>query len=133
MAGDSIGAEVEYGKAKARIFGITSPQILLAIIILIGFGLVLWAMDERAKERREDLKRYVTMHTTTQTLLGTVIENQKLIINTIRTSEEAAREGKDEMIFVLTRTQAQREALRLEMPQTLRRKLNERDLRSRMQ
>lgn len=127
MEDDRVAAEAEYGKARVRLVGITSPQVLLALLIVIGFVLLWWAIEERSRERREDLKRYVTMHTTTQTLLGTVIDNQTLIIKTIRMSEDAAREGRDEMIFVLTRTQAQREALKLEMPQTLRRKLNDRN------
>lgn len=130
MAEETGSAELAAGSWKVIFRGIDTKIVLLVVLILvISAGVTYqWDQDRRLDRERDRDSRtmYLEQHKITQGLLNSVIANQKAIIDIITANGLATKEDIAEMTYVLTLTQQRREALRLEMPHTLRRKINER-------
>jgi hypothetical protein len=111
------------GGWKARLLGDTKI-ILLALVIIgcTGVWVYLWAEGQRID--REARKELGSQHQVTQALVGQSIASQKAIINILEQNQKANKEDIGELTYVLTLPQSKREALKLEMPWSLRKKVN---------
>ena len=127
MQDETGSAEVEApGGWKARFTGIDTKIVLLAALIVVCLGIVIWAWHEDRIQDAAQRKLFVDQHKITQTLLSTVITNQSVVIDLIKDSQRASKDDIGEVTYMLTLDQKRRESLRLEMPMSLRRKLNDR-------
>ena len=121
--------EFKWRNFSLRFFSMDTRTILLAFLILACtayIGLQWW---EDKQVNAASKVEYLAAHKTTQTLLTNVIDNQKATLMLIQESQRQNAhvvDSVDETAYILTLTQQAREKLRLEMPQSLRRKMNER-------
>ena len=119
------------GGWKVRLSGIDTKVVLVALLISVIFGVTAfqWSIDREVDKAAR--LNYSDQHKITQSMLSSVITNQRAIIDLVKESKDESRQSSKEMTneisFMLSRTQSQREALKLEMPQSLRRKINERE------
>ncbi len=125
--GDDNGSAVEVtapGGWKARLIGGDTKIILLGLLIIVGVGAIVFNFEEDRRISRDERGKFADQHKVTQTLLGTVITNQRAIMDQIKEQQSNNRDELGEIIYVLTLSPDQRDRLKLEMPSTLRRKLN---------
>ena len=109
---------------KAKLFGMDTKIVLLAIIMLLGTAMVVWNFEEDRRVAREERGKFGDQHKITQSLLGTVITNQRAMMEQIKDQQANNRSELSEITYILTLSQQERDRLKLEMPNTLRRKLN---------
>ena len=125
--GDDNGAAVEVnapGGWKAKLTGADTKIILLGLLFIAGIGTMAYNFEEDRRTGREERGKFADQHKVTQTLLGTVIANQRAIMDQIREQQSNSRDELGEITYILTLTQEQRDRLKLEMPMSLRRKMN---------
>ena len=124
---DAGGIEIKGpGGWGARFFGVDTKTVLLGLLMLLAMGVIAYEWQQDRVTDKDARAGYMEQHKTTQALLGSVIENQKAIIALIHDSQRLTSDSISETTYMLTLDQKRREALRLEMPQSLRRKMNER-------
>jgi len=122
----SIGYGPAYAKAKGPAFDMRLALLvaLLLTIIAVGFFFVWTEVRQHDRAEVELSKQYLANHKLTQDLLTQVINNQAKIISEIAFSNKeiktAVEESGASTAYVLTLTQSQREALKLEMPRLIR-------------
>jgi len=110
----------------ARFVGMDTKILLLALV-LTGMFLVAayeWEQDRRATKERTAI--FLSAHNTTQAMLQQVLTTQAAIIDLYKQSAMDRRDDVGEIVYMLSLPQTKRESLRLDMPEKLRRKLNER-------
>ena len=114
------------GGWKASLRGVETPHIVIGLLIIFCTALVLWQLNEREKARTQDKAIFIKMHETTHSLLGGISNNQLRTIETVRNSITSNEDSAQMIVYVLTLKQGEREALKLSMPNGLRRQLNNR-------
>ena len=118
--------EVQAGSWKARFIGVDTKTILVAVLILVALGGIAYQREEDRRTDRENRSMYLEQHKVTQGMIGSMITNQRAIMDMIQQTKAQNHDDIGEVAWLMTKTQAQREALKMEMPQSLRKKLNER-------
>lgn len=121
--------EFQWKNFHLHFFGMDTRTILLGLLMLActAYIGVNWWEDRQIDAASK--KDYLAAHKLTQTILSTVIDNQQATLSLIRESQKQSNhivDSVDETAYILTLTQQRREALHMEMPQSLRKKLNER-------
>ena len=125
--GETASAEIAGpGGWKARLSGVDTPYIVLGLLMILCTLIVLWQIDEQNRSRERDAVRFLEAHRTTQNLLGGITRNQMLIIEAVKNSFTAAEEATERLVYVFSLKPAEREALKLSMPASLRKQLNSR-------
>ena len=112
-----------------RLSGIDVGNVLVSILVVVVLGVAGFAWNDGRNSDEKSKVEYLAAHKATQVLLATVIANENAIMNTIQQMQAQnvkIAESVDDTSYILTLTQQQREKLHLEMPYSLRRKLNER-------
>ena len=125
--GDDNGSAVEVtapGGWKARLVGGDTKIILLGLLIIVGSAVIVYNFEEDRRTGREERGKFADQHKITQTLLNTVITNQRAIMQQISDQQSNNRDELGEITYILTLSQQERDRLKLEMPSTLRKKLN---------
>lgn len=105
--------EIEHGAWKGKLSGIDTKAVLLAVLIVVCLGVFAWVVADGRQWDSESRKAYLDQHKVTQSMLSTIIENQA-----------KAQGDIGEISYILSLDQASREKLNLQMPETLRRKVN---------
>jgi len=118
--------EIRHGVWRARLSGIDTKIVLLAILIVLCLGVFGWVVIENRKLDDEARQSYLGQHKATQNLLMNVIENQTSILKMISATQQGTKDSTNEISYVLSLDQKQREALRLQMPFSLREKIRDR-------
>ena len=124
---DGNGSAVEVtapGGWKARLVGGDTKIILLGLLFIVGVAGIVVSVEEDRRTAREERGKFSDQHKVTQTLLGTVIANQRAIMDQIREQQSNSRDELGEITYILTLSPDQRDRLKLEMPMSLRRKMN---------
>ena len=122
---DSSEVEVASpGGWKARLTGADTKIILFALLLLCCVAAVGYMWDQDRKIDAEEYRIFKENHKITQALLGSVITNQNVIMDQLKQERRASSSEIQEMIYVLTLSQDKRERLNLQMPQSLREKVN---------
>lgn len=111
--------ELSHGNWNAKLAGVETKTVLLAFILLACVGFFWYVTSEGRRIDADYRTDYLAQHKITQSLLERVI-----VITT--EAQKLSYEQINEVVYVLTRDQKQRDALKMEMPTSLRRKLNER-------
>ena len=125
--GDDNGSAVEVtapGGWKARLVGGDTKIILLGLLIILGAAVIVYNFEEDRRTSRDERGKFADQHKITQTLLNTVITNQRAIMQQISDQQSNNRDELGEITYILTLSQQERDRLKLEMPSTLRKKLN---------
>ena len=107
------------GGWKARLNGMDTKTILVAVLVLACTSAIAYAFQEDRRTAEQYKQEFVTQHRYTQGKLDAVVTE-------VREAQRQTAERLDELTYVLTLDQRKREALKMEMPQSLRRKINER-------
>ena len=121
--------EFQWRNYHIRFFSMDTRTILLGFLILACTGYIALQWWEDRHEMAESKKEYLTAHKLTQTLISNLIDNQKttnLVLQESQVQSARLAESVNDTSYILTLTQQKREDLKLEMPQSLRKKLNER-------
>ena len=127
MSDETGSVEVSAPGGWKAIFHGIDTKIILLTVLLIMFAAFFWVqVQDSRKVDAEARLEYLNQHKITQTLLSTVITNQTMLLTSIKESRTLATEQSGEITYVLTLDQKKREALKLDMPQSLKRKMNER-------
>lgn len=120
-------AEIQIpGGWRAKLSGVSAEHIIIIALVIVCSGMVLWNQYELNHERREDTRRFLAQHQVTQGLLKTVIENQTLIVQGGVRNAERLQQQNEAVIYVLTLSDRERQALKLSMPEALRKQMNTR-------
>ena len=114
------------GGWKARLSGVDTPNIVLGLLVIVCTVIVLWQLDVQDKARERDSARFLEAHKITQNLLTGVTRNQTLIIDAVKNSFTATEEASERLVYVFSLKPSEREALKLSMPNSLRKQLNNR-------
>lgn len=125
--GDDNGSAVEVtapGGWKAKLIGGDTKIILLGLLFIVGVAAIVFNFETDRRADREERGKFVDQHKVTQALLGTVITNQRAMMEQIRDQQSNTRGELSEITYILTLSQQERDRLKLEMPGTLRKKLN---------
>lgn len=125
--GDDNGSAVEVtvpGGWKARLVGGDTKIILLGLLIIVGAAVIVYNFEEDRRTSRDERGKFADQHKITQALLSTVITNQRAMMDQIRDQQSNNRDELGEITYILTLSQQERDRLKLEMPHTLRKKLN---------
>ncbi len=109
-----------------KLKGIDSKIILVALLMIVCFAVASYAWVDNQRLDRESHQTQMDQFKITQTLLSTVISNQSAIIKVVQEHGSQTSSGIDELSYMLTLSQQQKEKLQLTMPISLRRKLNDR-------
>ena len=112
------------GGWRAKLFGMDTKVVLLGMIIVLGTGMIFWNFEEDRRTSREERNKFGDQHKITQALLSQVITNQRAMMEQIKEQQSNSRDELGEIIYVLTLSQQERDRLKLEMPNTLRRKIS---------
>jgi hypothetical protein len=110
---------------RARLIGIDTKIILLVVLIA---GIFYIATEAYKQNQAVDAITKATMlaqHKVTHDLLATVIVNQGMLIAAIHDTQRQNSDGTAEVVYMLSLSQQQRDALKLIMPLTLRHKLTD--------
>lgn len=124
---DDNGSAVEViapGGWRARLIGSDTKAILIGLLIIVAGAVMFYNFEEDRRTAREERGKFSDQHKITQTLLQTVITNQRAMMEQIREQQSNSRDELGEITYILTLSQDQRDRLKLEMPMTLRKKLN---------
>lgn len=118
--------ELSHGTWRAKLAGIETKTVLLAFILLACVAFFWYVTAEGRRLDSEARADYLAQHKTTQAMLQSVIVNQRAILQSITEAKAQGSEQASEFTYVLTLPQAKRDALKLEMPYSLRKRLSER-------
>jgi hypothetical protein len=117
MGDDSVTVEVGPAGVKAALSGFDTQHIFLSILIIACSGLIWWGNE---KHELESSRRYQAE----MELFGLIVKNQAKILEATLThtksTVEAIQDAAEVQAYVLTLSQAQREALKLTMPHSLK-------------
>ena len=125
--GDDNGSAVEVtapGGWKARLIGGDTKIILLGLLFIVGVAAIVFNFEEDRRTARDERGKFVDQHKITQALLQTVITNQRAIMEQIKEQQANSRDELGEITYILTLSQQERDRLKLEMPSSLRKKVN---------
>lgn len=114
-------------KGRATWTGSDTKVVLLAVLIAVCFAVAGYAYIQDQKTNDEARKQYLDQHKITQGILNSVIVNQKAILDSIAETKKLSAEQTGEVVYVLALPESKRQALRLEMPYSMRKRLNGRD------
>ena len=122
---EDMTAEVEApGGFRAKLSGIDSKLVLLLLLIMTVLGSAAYQWNEDRIASRIWRSDSIERDNITQSLLVTVITNQAALTKIVNDSSMANANNISEVTFLLSLPQEKREALKLEMPRSLREKLN---------
>lgn len=128
--GISDQVSIGYKDARFRFSGISGIHLFQTLIFILCFGGVsvqLWQMNALAAERHiNEMAKDNDMHK----MLSHVIQQQDRIIAEMAFSnkslEQAIKDSADAQVYVLSLNPQAREALKLDMPKTVREKIKPR-------
>ncbi len=110
------------GGISAKVTGIDTKLVLMVILVIGLIAYIAWTGYQKQQWDMSAQRLYLEQHKIDQTMINTVITNEVAILQLLQST--ASKDDMDSVTYVLALTQARREALRLEMPPGLRRKLN---------
>ncbi len=118
--------EVSAGSWRAIFRGIDTKIVLLAVLFLVGLAGVAWNWNEDRRLDRDSRALYLEQHKITQAMINSLAKSNEGLTAIINESRQESKESVGEVTYMLTLDQRKREGLHLEMPYSLRKKLNER-------
>ena len=123
---DLGSVELNVGSWKAIFRGIDTKIVLLAILFIVGLGAVAWNWNQDRRIEREARTAYLEQHKITQSMIVALTKSNEALAASIIESRRNTQETINEVTYMLTLNQKNRENLRMEMPYSLRKKINER-------
>lgn len=127
---DADITEIKGYGLSARFRGIDTKALLVAILILVSLTFVYFQWEQDRKTDAEARAQYIAQHAITHAALASLSASNAAILASLKeirdTNKKEIEEMADGVNYVLSRTQKQREALDLQMPNSIRRKILER-------
>ncbi len=118
--------EFQWRNFHLRFFSMDTKIILLGLLMVAILGMVGYQWGQDRETDKDSRTAYLEPHKVTQAWLQVVIANQRAIIESVREMRNSTQDAIGEATYMLSIDQKKREELKMEMPQSLRKKLNER-------
>lgn len=120
MAQDSGRLEIDAKNWKGVVSGVNTNTIVISLVLIVCFGWLGWQWNEQRDIDRNARLNFARQHEITQGLLKSVIESSNGVVVILKDMQKEDSRNRDEIAYILTRTERQRQELNLQMPQSLR-------------
>lgn len=115
--------EIDAKNWRGMISGVNTNTLVIAIVLLVCFGLIAWQWTQQRDIDRNARVEFAKQHTITQGLLNNVISNTNAVIAILNDMKVEDSRNRDEIAYILTRTETERKQLNLQMPKSLRERI----------
>lgn len=121
---DHGSIEVDLEKKTGKLSGFDTNVLVICLVIIASCGWIGWQWNTQQEIDRNARAEFVKQHQITQKMLQSVLTSTEAIAKILTEMRSEDSVTREEIAYILTRTQKQREELNLQMPKTLRARIN---------